>query len=161
VLGVVFIVTVLGAAESWAWRRAGVRNRGDGMSEPRSASSSSRVFDDLRAVDEASLSVAAATARADRRTVPARPLFSCIAGTLRDLRPRAAVGKDISTLAENRRTALGMGARSRSPTCSDLTVFENLMLSIIGTSRRKWIMHRPVLIRRGTRRCSTAWPRSA
>ena len=27
---------------------------------------------------------------------------------------------------------------------TDLTVFENLMLSIIGTSRRKWIMHRPV-----------------
>ena len=27
---------------------------------------------------------------------------------------------------------------------TDLTVFENLMLAIIGTDRRKWIMHRPV-----------------
>jgi ABC-type branched-subunit amino acid transport system ATPase component len=27
---------------------------------------------------------------------------------------------------------------------TDLTVFENLMLSILGTSGRKWIMHRPV-----------------
>ena len=54
-------------------------------------------------------------------------------------------GADITRLAEHRRTALGMGRTFQiSNVFTDLTVFENLMLSIIGTDRRKWIMHRPV-----------------
>ena len=54
-------------------------------------------------------------------------------------------GDDISALPENRRTARGMGRTFQiSNVFTDLTVLENLLLAIVGTDRRKWIMHRPV-----------------
>ena len=31
-----------------------------------------------------------------------------------------------------------------SNVCTDLTVIENLLLAMLGTDRRKWIMHRPL-----------------
>jgi len=108
----------------------------------------SKVFGGLRAVDEASLVVASGERRVliGPNGAGKTTLFNCIAGTLRATSGRVLLfGKDISRLAENRRTALGMGRTFQiSNVFTDLTVFENLMLSIIGTSRRKWIMHRPV-----------------
>jgi ABC-type branched-subunit amino acid transport system ATPase component len=108
----------------------------------------SKVFGGLRAVDGASLSVT----RGERRVLIGpngagkTTLFNCIAGTLRPTSGRVLLfGADISGLAENRRTALGMGRTFQiSNVFTDLSVFENLMLSIIGTDGRKWIMHRPV-----------------
>jgi branched-chain amino acid transport system ATP-binding protein len=108
----------------------------------------SKLFGGLRAVDDATLSVP----RGERRVLIGpngagkTTLFNCIAGTLQPTAGRILLfGEDISTLAENRRTALGMGRTFQiSNVFTDLTVFENLMLSIIGTSGRKWIMHRPV-----------------
>ena len=108
----------------------------------------SRVFGGLRAVDEASLSVASGERRVliGPNGAGKTTLFNCIAGTLHATAGRVLLfGRDISALAENKRTALGMGRTFQiSNVFTDLTVFENLMLSIIGTSRRKWIMHRPV-----------------
>jgi branched-chain amino acid transport system ATP-binding protein len=108
----------------------------------------SKVFGGLRAVDDASLEVASGERRVliGPNGAGKTTLFNCIAGTLHATSGRVLLfGKDISTLAENRRTALGMGRTFQiSNVFTDLTVFENLMLSIIGTSGRKWIMHRPV-----------------
>ncbi len=109
----------------------------------------SKVFGGLRAVDDASLSVA----NGERRVLIGpngagkTTLFNCIAGTLRPTAGRVLLfGADISGLAENKRTALGMGRTFQiSNVFTDLTVLDNLMLSIIGTDRRKWIMHRPVV----------------
>ena len=108
----------------------------------------SKVFGGLRAVDEVTLSVAGGERRVliGPNGAGKTTLFNCIAGTLHATSGRVLLsGQDISALAENRRTALGMGRTFQiSNVFTDLTVFENLMLSIIGTSRRKWIMHRPV-----------------
>ena len=108
----------------------------------------SKVFGGLRAVDDASLAVA----RGERRVLIGpngagkTTLFNCIAGTLRPTSGRVLLfGDDISALPENRRTARGMGRTFQiSNVFTDLTVLENLLLSIVGTDRRKWIMHRPV-----------------
>ena len=108
----------------------------------------SKVFGGLRAVDEASLVVASGERRVliGPNGAGKTTLFNCIAGTLHATAGRVLLfGRDISALAENKRTALGMGRTFQiSNVFTDLTVFENLMLSVIGTSRRKWIMHRPV-----------------
>jgi branched-chain amino acid transport system ATP-binding protein len=73
-------------------------------------------------------------------------LFNCIAGTTRPTSGRVMLfGEDISHLAENRRTARGMGRTFQiSNVFTDLTAHQNLMLAIVGTDARKWIMHRPV-----------------
>jgi branched-chain amino acid transport system ATP-binding protein len=106
------------------------------------------VFGGLRAVDDVTLSV-----KPGERRVLIGPngagkttLFNCIAGTLRPSTGRVLMfGADISTLPEARRTALGMGRTFQiSNVCTDLTVSENLILAILGTDRRKWIMYRPV-----------------
>jgi branched-chain amino acid transport system ATP-binding protein len=108
----------------------------------------SKVFGGLRAVDDASLRVAAGERRVliGPNGAGKTTLFNCIAGTLHATSGRVLLfGDDISRLSENRRTARGMGRTFQiSNVFTDLTVFENLMLSIIGTDRRKWIMHRPV-----------------
>ena len=107
------------------------------------------MFGGLRAVDGVSLQVARRrAARADRaercRQDHAVPLHhrhaaadrpaacSCSATTSRDL-------------PEHRRTALGMGRTFQiTNVFTDLTLRENLVLAIVGTDRRKWIMNRPV-----------------
>ena len=108
----------------------------------------SKVFGGLRAVDNASLVVASGERRVliGPNGAGKTTLFNCIAGTLQPTSGRVLLfGDDISGLAENRRTALGMGRTFQiSNVFTDLSVFENLMLSIIGTDKRKWIMHRPV-----------------
>jgi branched-chain amino acid transport system ATP-binding protein len=73
-------------------------------------------------------------------------LFHCITGTLRPSLGRVLFhGKDVTTLEEYRRTGLGMGRTFQiSNVFTELTLLENLTLAIVGTDRRKWIMHRPV-----------------
>lgn len=72
-------------------------------------------------------------------------LFHCIAGTHQPTSGRALLfGRDISNLAENRRTALGMSRTFQiSNICTDLSVRENLLLAALGNDRRKWTMVRP------------------
>ena len=106
-----------------------------------------KVFGGLRAVDDVSLAVEAGERRVliGPNGAGKTTLFNCIAGTLRPSAGRVLMfGADISHLAENRRTALGMGRTFQiSNVCTDLTVSENLLLAMLGTDRRKWIMHRP------------------
>jgi branched-chain amino acid transport system ATP-binding protein len=108
----------------------------------------SKVFGGLRAVDDASLSVASGERRVliGPNGAGKTTLFNCIAGTLQPTSGRVLLfGGDISRLAENERAARGMGRTFQiSNVFTDLTVFENLMLSIVGTDGRKWIVHRPV-----------------
>lgn len=105
-----------------------------------------KVFGGLRAVDSVSLAVSAGERRmligpngAGKTT-----LFHCIAGTLQPTSGQVQLfGDDISRLPENRRTALGMGRTFQiSNVCVDLTVRENLILSMLGIDRRKWTMYR-------------------
>ena len=106
----------------------------------------SKVFGGLRAVDGASLAVAGGERRVliGPNGAGKTTLFNCIAGTLRPTSGRVLLfGDDISGLPENKRTARGMGRTFQiSNVFTDLTVLENLMLSIVGTDARKWIMHR-------------------
>ena len=51
----------------------------------------------------------------------------------------------MTNLPEHQRTGLGMGRTFQiTNVFPDLTLIENLALSIVGTDRRKWIVHRPV-----------------
>ena len=108
----------------------------------------SKVFGGLRAVDGASLAVASGERRVliGPNGAGKTTLFNCIAGTLRPTSGRVLLfGDDISGLPENKRTARGMGRTFQiSNVFTDLTVLENLLLSIVGTDGRKWIMHRPL-----------------
>jgi branched-chain amino acid transport system ATP-binding protein len=107
-----------------------------------------KVFGGLRAVDGVSLAVAAGERRVliGPNGAGKTTLFNCIAGTLRPSAGRVLMfGADISQLKENRRTMLGMGRTFQiSNVCTDLTVAENLLLAMLGTERRKWVMHRPI-----------------
>ncbi len=71
-------------------------------------------------------------------------LFHCIAGTHQPTSGRILLsGQDISGLAENRRTALGMGRTFQiSNICTDLSVRENLLLAALGNDKRKWTTYR-------------------
>ncbi len=104
------------------------------------------MFGGLRAVDDASLGVASGERRVliGPNGAGKTTLFNCIAGTLQPTSGRVLLfGDDISRLAENRRTARGMGRTFQiSNVFTDLTVFENLMLSIIGTDRSQ-VDHAP------------------
>jgi len=106
-----------------------------------------KVFGGLRAVDNVSLSVAAGERRAliGPNGAGKTTLFHCIAGTLQPSDGHVRMfGTDITTLAEHRRTGLGMGRTFQiSNVCTDLTVMENLTLAILGADRRKWIMYKP------------------
>jgi branched-chain amino acid transport system ATP-binding protein len=105
-------------------------------------------FGGLRAVDRVSLRVAAGERRVliGPNGAGKTTLFHCITGTLRPTSGRVALfGRDVTRLAEFRRTALGLGRTFQlSNVFSDLTVLENLLLAAVGTLRRKWVMHRAV-----------------
>ena len=128
----------------------------------------SKVFGGLRAVDEASLAVAARRApRADRPERRRQDHAVQLHRRHAARRPPAACccsARTSPTLAENRRTALGMGRTFQiSNVFTDLTVFENLMLSIIGTEPAQ-VDHAPAGRRRSprsARRRSTGSPRWA
>ena len=73
-------------------------------------------------------------------------LFHCITGTLEPTRGRVSLfGRDVTDEPEHRRTALGMGRTFQiTNVFAELTLVENLALAIVGTDRRKWVMHRGV-----------------
>jgi branched-chain amino acid transport system ATP-binding protein len=107
-----------------------------------------KVFGGLRAVDGVSLAVA----EGERRVLIGpngagkTTLFHCVTGTLAPSAGRVALfGRDVTRLAEYRRTALGMGRTFQITNLfAELTLVENLALAILGTGRRKWVMHRPL-----------------
>lgn len=108
----------------------------------------SKAFAGLRAVDAVSLSIP----RGERRVLLGpngagkTTLFHCISGTHQPTGGRILMfGQDISNVSENGRTALGMGRTFQiSNVCTDLTVLENLLLGMLGTRSRKWVMFWPV-----------------
>jgi branched-chain amino acid transport system ATP-binding protein len=54
-------------------------------------------------------------------------------------------GRDVTRLAEHRRTALGLGRTFQiTNVFHELTVMENVLLAVNGTRPRKWTMHRSV-----------------
>ncbi len=105
-----------------------------------------KVFGGLRAVDGVSLSVP----KGERRVLIGpngagkTTLFHCVTGTLEPSAGRVALfGRDVTRLAEHRRTALGMGRTFQITNLfGELSLLENLALAILGTGRRKWVMHR-------------------
>jgi len=107
-----------------------------------------KVFGGLAAVDGVSLSVAAGERRVliGPNGAGKTTLFHCITGTLKPTSGQVALfGRDVTRLAEYRRTALGMGRTFQiTNVFPDLTLGENLALAIVGTDRRKWVVHRPV-----------------
>jgi branched-chain amino acid transport system ATP-binding protein len=107
-----------------------------------------KAFGGLRAVDGVSLTVAAGERRVliGPNGAGKTTLFHCITGTLSPTAGRVALfGRDVTRLAENRRTVLGMGRTFQiSNVFADLSLVENLVLALIGTGRRKWIMYRAV-----------------
>ncbi|HUG78502.1 MAG TPA: ABC transporter ATP-binding protein [Burkholderiales bacterium] len=107
-----------------------------------------KVFGGLRAVDNVSLRVAPGERRVliGPNGAGKTTLFHCITGTLKPSAGQVSLfGRDVTRLAEHRRTALGMGRTFQITNLfSDLSLLENLALAILGTDRRKWVVHRPV-----------------
>ena len=115
-----------------------------------------KVFGGLAAVDGVSLAVAAGERRVliGPNGAGKTTLFHCITGTLKPTSGNVALfGRDVTRLAEYSRTALGMGRTFQiTNVFPDLTLGENLALAIVGTDRRKWVMHRPVAAYAAVRR---------
>ena len=107
-----------------------------------------KVFGGLAAVDGVSLTVAAGERRVliGPNGAGKTTLFHCVTGTLKPTRGRVTLfGRDVTHDPEHRRTALGMGRTFQiTNVFADLTLLENLALAIVGTDRRKWVMHRPL-----------------
>ncbi len=107
-----------------------------------------KVFGGLAAVDGVSLNVAAGERRVliGPNGAGKTTLFHCITGTLKPTSGQVMLfGRDVTRLAEYSRTALGMGRTFQiTNVFADLTLAENLALAIVGTERRKWVLHRPV-----------------
>jgi len=108
----------------------------------------SKVFGGLAAVDGVSLEVAAGERRAviGPNGAGKTTFFHCVTGTLAPTRGRVSLfGRDVTREPEHRRTALGMGRTFQiTNVFPDLTLRENLTLALIGTGRRKWVLHRGV-----------------
>ena len=106
----------------------------------------SKSFGGLHAVVDVSLTIAPGERRVliGPNGAGKTTLFHCISGTHRPTSGRVLLfGQDISNIAENRRTALGMGRTFQiSNICTDLSVRENLQLAALGNDRRKWVMAR-------------------
>ncbi len=106
----------------------------------------SKVFGGLTAVDGVSLQVAPGERRVliGPNGAGKTTLFHCITGTLRPTRGSVSLfGREVTRDPEHRRTALGMGRTFQiTNVFPDLTLLENLALAIVGTDRRKWVMHR-------------------
>jgi branched-chain amino acid transport system ATP-binding protein len=107
-----------------------------------------KVFGGLRAVDGVTLRVAPGERRAliGPNGAGKTTLFHCVTGTLLASSGRVKLyGHDVTHMPEHRRTELGMGRTFQiTNVFTDLSLTENLALSIMGTDRRKWIFHRPL-----------------
>jgi branched-chain amino acid transport system ATP-binding protein len=106
----------------------------------------SKSFGGLHAVVDVSLAIAPGERRVliGPNGAGKTTLFHCISGTHRPTSGRILLfGQDISNIAENRRTALGMGRTFQiSNICTELSVRENLQLAALGNDGRKWVMIR-------------------
>jgi branched-chain amino acid transport system ATP-binding protein len=107
-----------------------------------------KVFGGLRAVDGVTLRVAPGERRAliGPNGAGKTTLFHCVTGTQRASSGHVRLfGQDVTHLPEYRRTELGMGRTFQiTNVFTELSLAENLALSIVGTDRRKWIFHRPL-----------------
>jgi branched-chain amino acid transport system ATP-binding protein len=107
------------------------------------------VFGGLRAVDGVTLRVAPGERRAliGPNGAGKTTLFHCVTGTLRASSGHVRLfGHDVTQLPEYRRTELGMGRTFQiTNVFTDLSLIENLALSIVGTDRRKWIFYRSLM----------------
>jgi branched-chain amino acid transport system ATP-binding protein len=107
-----------------------------------------KAFGGVRAVEDVSMKVPIGQRRAliGPNGAGKTTLFNCITGTFPPTRGKVFLfGKDVTRLAENRRTAMGIGRTYQITNLfHDLTVLENLVLAVQGNSRQKWIMHRSV-----------------
>jgi branched-chain amino acid transport system ATP-binding protein len=105
-----------------------------------------KVFGGLRAVDGVSLQVEPGERRAliGPNGAGKTTLFHCVTGTLQASSGSVKLfGSDVTYLPEHRRTKLGMGRTFQiTNVITDLSLAENLALSIVGTDRRKWIWNR-------------------
>ena len=105
-----------------------------------------KVFGGLRAVDGVTLRVAPGERRAliGPNGAGKTTLFHCVTGTQRPSSGHVRLfGQDVTHLPEYRRTELGMGRTFQiTNVFTDLSLAENLALSIVGRDRRKWIVHR-------------------
>ena len=107
-----------------------------------------KAFGGLRAVDGVSMIVPTGQRRAliGPNGAGKTTLFHCITGSMPPSGGRIFLfGKDVTRLAEHRRTAMGMGRTYQiTNVFHDLTVMENLLLAVQGTRRQKWELFRPV-----------------
>jgi branched-chain amino acid transport system ATP-binding protein len=108
----------------------------------------SKAFGGLRAVDGVSLQIRSGERRAiiGPNGAGKTTLFNLISGELPVTSGRVVLfGKDITALPSFRRTALGMGRTYQIANLfPQLTVLENVVLALLGTRPRKFVMHRPV-----------------
>ncbi len=107
-----------------------------------------KMFGGLRAVDGVSLQIRAGERRAiiGPNGAGKTTLFNLISGELPVTSGRVVLfGQDITALPSFRRTALGMGRTYQITNLfPQLTVRDNVILALLGTHRRKFVVHRPV-----------------
>jgi len=109
----------------------------------------SKHFGGLCAVDRVSLQVRQGQRRAiiGPNGAGKTTLFNLISGELPVTTGTIRFfGQDITRLPSHHRTALGLGRTYQITNLFPrLTVMENVLMALLGTQRRKWTMHRPVL----------------
>ncbi len=73
-------------------------------------------------------------------------LFNCITGGMSPSSGRIFLfEKEVTHLAEHHRAAMGIGRTYQiTNVFHELSVMENVLLSVLGTKRQKWILHRSV-----------------
>jgi branched-chain amino acid transport system ATP-binding protein len=107
-----------------------------------------KAFGGVHAVDKVSMKVPIGQRRAliGPNGAGKTTLFNCITGTLSPSSGQVFLfGKEVTHLAEHRRTAMGLGRTYQiTNVFHQLSVMENVMLAIQGTRPQKWIMHRSV-----------------
>jgi ABC-type branched-subunit amino acid transport system ATPase component len=119
-----------------------------------------KIFGGLRAVDGVTLQVAPGERRAliGPNGAGKTTLFHCVTGTLLASSGRVRLfGFDVTQLPDYRRTELGMGRTFQiTNVFTELSLVENLVLSIIGTGR--FLRSRPSASRHSPGSKLWAWP---
>jgi branched-chain amino acid transport system ATP-binding protein len=107
-----------------------------------------KAFGGLRAVEGVSLKVPTGQRRAliGPNGAGKTTLFNCITGSMAPSAGRIFLfGNDVTRLAEHHRTARGMGRTYQiTNVFHDLSVIENVLLAVLGTTRQKWVLYRSV-----------------
>lgn len=73
-------------------------------------------------------------------------LFNCITGNISPSKGRIFLfGREVTNMAEHSRTAMGIGRTYQiTNVFHKLSVLENVLLAVHGTTRQKWVLHRSV-----------------